>query len=123
MAADSKHYSTQVQEYGSLMISQDVIADIVTNAVRDVKGIVALNIRPGADFADFIGRRSWARGVRVNISQNNEVDIECNICVRFGENVLEVSKTAQKAVINSLEAITGLKISAVHMNVSGIIHQ
>ena len=121
--ADSKHYITQLQEYGKMMISEDVIADIVAHAISDVKGVISLNTRSGADFAEFLGRKNWARGIKVTINQNDEVRIDCNISVRFGENVVEVSKAAQQAVIKELESVAALKIQAVHMNVYGIIHQ
>ena len=121
--ADSKHYITQMQEYGKMMISEDVIADIVAHAISEVKGVISLNMRTGADFAEFLGRKNWARGIKVTINQNDEVRIDCNISVRFGENVVEVSKTAQQAVIKALESVAALKIQAVHMNVYGIMHQ
>lgn len=121
--ADNKHYITQMQDYGKMMISEDVIADIVAHAVSEVKGVVSLNMRSGADFAEFLGRKNWARGIKVTISQNDDVRIDCNISVRFGENVVEVSKAAQQAVIKELESVTGIKIQAVNMNVYGIIHQ
>lgn len=121
--ADSKHYITQMQEYGKMMISEDVIADIVAHAISEVKGVISLNMRTGADFAEFLGRKNWARGIKVTINQSDEVRIDCNISVRFGENVVEVSKTAQQAVIKALESVAALKIQAVHMNVYGIMHQ
>ena len=121
--ADNKHYITQFQDNGKVMISEDVIADIVAHAISEVKGVVALNMRTGADFVEFLGRKNWARGIKVTISQNDEIRIDCNISVRFGENVVNVSKSAQQAVINELESVTGLKITSVNMNVYGIIHQ
>lgn len=121
--ADNKHYITQFQDNGKAMISEDVIADIVAHAISEVKGVVSLNVRTGSDFAEFLGRKNWARGIKVTISQDDEVRIDCNISVRFGENVVNVSKSAQQAVINELESVTGLKIKTVNMNVYGIIHQ
>jgi len=121
--ADNKHYITQFQDHGKLQISEDVIADIVAHSIREVKGIVSLNMRTGADFAEFLGKKNWARGIKVTISQNDDVRIDCNISVRFGENVVDVSKAAQQAVINEVESVTGLKVKSVNMNVYGIIHQ
>ena len=47
--ADNKQYITQVQENGTVMISEDVIAAIVAQAVKDVDGVVSLNVKPGSD--------------------------------------------------------------------------
>ena len=38
--AENKQYITHAQENGSVMISEDVIATIVANAVSEVEGIV-----------------------------------------------------------------------------------
>ena len=121
--AENKHYITQMQDNGTLMISEDVIADIVAHAISEVKGVISLNTRTGSDFAELFGKKNWARGIKVTISQSDDVKVDCNISVRFGENVVEVCKSAQQAVINELESVTGLKIASVNMNVYGIIHQ
>lgn len=121
--AENKHYITQMQDNGTLMISEDVIADIVAHAISEVKGVISLNTKTGSDFAELFGKKNWARGIKVTISQSDDVKVDCNISVRFGENVVEVCKSAQQAVINELESVTGLKIAAVNMNVYGIIHQ
>ena len=39
--ADNK-YITHTQENGTVMISEDVIATIVSNAVKDVEGVVSI---------------------------------------------------------------------------------
>ena len=38
--ADNKQYITQIQEHGTIMISEEVVAVIVTQAIKDVEGVV-----------------------------------------------------------------------------------
>ncbi len=121
--AESKQYITQLQDNGSLMISEDVIADIVAHAVSEVEGVASLNVKPGADIAELIGKKNWGRGIKITISQNDEVSIDCNITVIYGQSVVNVAKAAQEAVIAALEAVAGLNIIAVNMNVCGICRQ
>lgn len=121
--AESKQYITQLQDNGSLMISEDVIADIVAHAVSEVEGVASLNIKPGADIAELIGKKNWGRGIKITIAQNDEVSIDCNITVVYGQSVVNVAKAAQEAVISALEAVAGLNIVAVNMNVCGIARQ
>ena len=40
--AENKQYITQIQENGSVMISEDVISTIVAHAVAEVEGIVTI---------------------------------------------------------------------------------
>lgn len=121
--AESKQYITQLQDNGSVMISEDVIADIVAHAVGEVEGVVSLNVKPGADIAELIGKKNWGRGIKITIGQNDEVNIDCNITVQYGQSVVNVAKSAQEAIISALEAMAGLNIVAVNMNVCGITHQ
>ena len=50
--ADSKQYITQLQEKGSVQISEDVIVAIVAHAAQEVEGVVSLNVKPVSDIAD-----------------------------------------------------------------------
>ena len=40
--ADNKQYITQVQDHGTVMISEDVIASIAAAAVTEVEGVCGL---------------------------------------------------------------------------------
>ena len=40
--ADNKRYITHEQENGSVMISEDVIADIIARAIIEVEGVEGL---------------------------------------------------------------------------------
>ena len=65
--AENKQYITQVQENGSVKISEDVISTIVAHAVEEVEGVVSLNVKPGADIADLIGKKNWGKGMKIAI--------------------------------------------------------
>ena len=121
--AESKQYITQMQDNGSVLISEDVIAAIVAHAVGDVEGVVGLNGKPGSDIADLIGKKNWGKGLKITIQENNAVLIDCNITVKYGQSVVTVAKSVQEAVTNALESMAGIQISAVNVNVCGIVRQ
>jgi len=118
--AESKQYITQMQENGSVMISEVVIAAIVAHAVKEVEGVVGLNVKPGADIAELIGKKNWGKGLKVQIDQRENLCIDCNLTVRYGQSVVEVAKAAQEAIISAVESMTSIKIAAVNVNVCGI---
>lgn len=121
--ADNKQYITQIQDNGSVMISEDVIASIVSHAVTEVEGVVGLNVKPGADIAEIIGKKAWAKGLKITIGEKDEVYIDCNLTVCYGQSVVDVAKAAQEAIISALEAMTGVAIAKVNVNVCGIVRQ
>ena len=121
--ADSKQYITQVQENGTVMISEDVVAAIVAQSVKDVEGVVGLNVKPGADLADIIGKKNWGKGMKIVIAEDNSLTVECEVVLGYGQSVVAVAKAVQEAVTGALESMTGVKVNAVNINVCGIVRQ
>ncbi len=119
--ADNKQYITQMQENGALQISEDVIAAIVAHALNEVEGVVGLNTKPGSDIAELIGKKN--KGVKIVISEDNKLTVDCNITVYYGQSVVDVAKAAQQAVSNAISSMAGLEIAAVNLNVCGIARQ
>ena len=121
--AENKQYVTQVQESGSVMISEEVIMTIVTHAIEEVEGVVGLNVKPGADIVELIGKKNWGKGLKVTIAEDDALTVDCNITVAYGQSVVSVAGVVQDAVTNALESMAGVKISAVNVNVCGIVRQ
>ena len=121
--ADSKQYITQVQENGTVLISEDVIATIVMHAVEEVEGVVGLNAKPGADIVELIGKKNWGKGLKIIIGEEDALSIDCNITVAYGQSVVSVAKAVQESVTNALESMAGVNIAAVNVNVCGIVRQ
>lgn len=118
--AEFKQYITQVQENGNVMISEDVIETIVAVTVAEVEGVHGLDVKPGADIADLIGK-NWGKGMKIVIGENNELTISCNVQVIYGNSVLEVAKNAQQAITSAVENAAGVKVKEVNVNICGIV--
>lgn len=121
--AENKQYITQLQESGSIKISEDVIAAIVEHAACEVEGVVGLNVKPGVDIAELIGKKNWGKGLKITVTEDNSVSIDCNLTVTYGQNVVDVATAAQAAITNALESMGGICIAAVNVNVCGIARQ
>ena len=121
--AENKTYITQVQDNGSVMISEDVISTIVSHTISEVEGVVSLSTKPGADIADLIGKKNWGKGMKVTIQEDDSLLVDCNIVVAYGQSVVNVAKAVQEAVTSALESMTGVKVASVNVNVCGIEQQ
>ncbi|MGN0998241.1 MAG: Asp23/Gls24 family envelope stress response protein [Faecousia sp.] len=121
--AENKQYITQVQDNGTVMISEDVIATIVAHAVEEVEGIVSLSTKVGADIAELIGKKAWGKGMKISIAEDESVTVDCNVLIGYGQSVVSVAGAVQDAVTSALEAMTGVKVAAVNVNVCGIVRQ
>jgi len=121
--ADNKQYITQAQEKGSVMISEDVIATIISHAAIEVEGVVGLATKPGADIAELIGKKNWGKGLKITIGEQDELYIDCNVTVSYGQSVVTVAKAVQDAITNAVESMAGVSIASVNVNICGIVRQ
>ena len=120
--AEYKQYITQIQDGGNVMISEDVITTIVEHTLTDVEGVDSLSTKPGADIADLIGK-NWGKGMKIQIAEDNSINISCNIAVKYGHGVVEVAKNIQTVLTNAVESMAGVKVSSVNVNVCGIVRK
>lgn len=121
--AENKQYITQQQENGRVMISEDVVATIALHALSEIEGFAGLSTKPGTDVIDLIGKRGWGKGVKVTVTDEEELVIDCNILVTYGQSVVNVAKSVQIAVASALESTTGAKVQGVNVNVCGIVRK
>lgn len=121
--AENKQYITQHQENGCVMISEDVVATIALHAVSEIEGFAGLATKPGADIVELIGKKSWGKGVKVTVTEQEELSIDCNVFLVYGHSVVTVAKNIQTAVTAALESTTGAKVVAVNVNVCGIVRK
>lgn len=121
--AESKQYITKIQDNGSIMISEDVIASIVSQSVQEVEGVVGLSVKPGADIADIIVKKNWGKGMRIVIAEDNSLTVDCDILISYGQSVVAVAQNVQETVSSHLESMTGVAVNAVNVNVCGISRQ
>ena len=121
--AENKQYIVKTQDNGTVMISEDVVAAIVAQSVKEVEGAVSLSVKPGADIADMIGKKNWGKGIRIVIAEDNSLVVDCDILIGYGQSVVDMAKAVQNAIASHLESMTGVKVNAVNVNVCGITRQ
>lgn len=109
--------TTRLDAVGSVKVSEDVVAGIAGVAAQDVSGVHALCSR--GEFRDLMGRRGAAKGVRIDMA-DNEARIELAIVVEYGCKVDEVASNVQKSVKRAIESMAGVRVSAVNVHVQSI---
>ena len=114
--AEAKQYITHAQNGGNVMISEDVVSTIVENTLTEVDGVVKGGV-------EVVGKKSWGKGIRIHIAEDNTLTIGCNVIVRYGESVVDVAKAVQSAITNAVESITGVTVADVDVNVCGIVRK
>ena len=116
MSEIRKNEVATVTEHGSINYASDVIAVIAGLAANEISGIAGMS---GSSFSELLGRKNMTKGVKVTISDDS-VAIDLAVSVHYGNQIHKLAAEAQIAVSKAIENMTGLKVSAVNVNVTGI---
>lgn len=106
---------------GIIEISQSFFANLVGNAASScfgVAGMVKSGTRQG--LRSIFTRRTFAdEGVRVR-SENGKLIVDLHICVIYGMNIAEISKSIVNKVRYTVEEATGLTVKRVNVHVDAM---
>ena len=111
---------TSSNEKGSVIISEEVLASIATNAAKDIDGVSSFSNRP-VDVVSTIKSGSLKVMSPVRIIQNGD-DITVNIYLNLEPNqkIKAVAQNVQAGVKEAVQNMTGKLVSKVNVIVAGI---
>lgn len=118
--SDHKDYWTTAGDQGTIKISEDVVASIAALAASETEGVSGLYSSFTDDIVSFLGKKNLSKGVKVQLHQDDTVEVEICFLAQFGYNICAVAKTVQDAVRSSIAAMTGLKATCVNILVGGV---
>lgn len=104
---------------GNISIADDVVASIAGIAATEVKGVSKLNGNISKELIGKLGKKNLANGVKIEI-ENGNVSCDISLEMEYGNSIKKVSEEVQAKVKQSIENMTGLKVSVVNVVVSGI---
>jgi len=116
---EHKGYIRNSDEKGSINISEDVVAIIAATAALEVEGVHGLHYSHGKEITHMIGRRGFARGVKLSV-EGDDISVEVHIVAEMGFSISEVGAAIQKSVISAIEDTVGAKVSAVNVHICGV---
>lgn len=102
-----------------LIISDEVIASIAANAVKDVEGFGSFSNRTPDVISQALPNASAPKPIKVSCT-DNDIQIQMYINVKEGTNAQTVSTQVQRAIKNSVQSMTGKVVSKVNVCVQGI---
>lgn len=115
----AENYITKKYDKGSISISEEVLAGVVRTAALEVEGVYGFASTAGAEIADFIGIKTFSRGVKATFTDDTVV-IDLLITVRYGFNLVTVAEKVQEEVLDAVLDTTGIGSAEVNVHVTGI---
>lgn len=105
---------------GGLIISEEAITSIATNAARDVDGVVGFSNR-SADVVSTIKKGSLKVMSPVRIIQDgDDLDISIYIIIANGKKIQPVAEDVQKVVKDAVQNMTGRLVSKVNVIIASV---
>ena len=106
-------------EENQIKISNDTIATYAGIAVSEVNGVYGMAGTFAGITEAISGKKNFAKGIKVDV-EDQKVKIDVNIIVEYGARIPDVAFDIQTRVKKSVEAMTGLKVLEINVNVQGV---
>ena len=108
------------KDFGSIRISDDVVAIIAGIATSEIAGISGMSGTIAGGLAEMLaGKKSPTKGVKVDL-KGSEVTIDLHVTVDYGVRIPEVAWEIQEKVKSATESMTGLDVLAVNVHIDGV---
>ena len=104
---------------GSIRIADEVVSIIAGLAATEVEGIAGMSGGIAGGIAEMLGRRNFAKGVKVEVGEK-EAAVDLYIIVKSGVRIPDVALAAQENVKQAIENMTGLSVVEVNIHVQGV---
>ena len=113
-----------VTESGKTRIAEGVVAKISGFATREIPGVHSMgsgiarrvgqlrNLVPG-------GSEASSQGVSVEVGER-EAAVDLDIVTWYGQSIVDVADAVRRNVIDRVQAMTGLKVIEVNINVDDV---
>jgi uncharacterized alkaline shock family protein YloU len=100
-------------------IADEVVSTVAAIAATEVDGVAAMSGGLVGGLSEMLGRRNPQKGVRVETEDGTAV-IDLTLTVRYGVRIPEVASRVQESVKAAVERMTGLRVAAVNVHVTGV---
>jgi uncharacterized alkaline shock family protein YloU len=111
----------QSTNYGTIVISKEVIAKYAGSVAIECMGIVGMasvSVKDG--FVRLLRRDSLTKGIRIEMTAGGKLTLSFHVIVAYGVNILSVSNNLMENVKYKVEDLTGLNVDKINIFVEGV---
>lgn len=114
----AESYITKQVERGTVNISEDVIAVMVSAAVSEVEGIAGFGSATTPELIELFGRKTQTKGIKIRFIED-KITVDVIVNVRLGGSITDVALRVQDTVCREVESVTGMQ-AVVNVHVTGV---
>ena len=108
-----------MSELGNIRIADEVVKTIAAKAAGDVEGVYKLAGGVVDEVSKMLGKKRPTNGVKVEVGEV-ECSIEVYLVIKYGYKIAEVAEAVQKAVLEEVSNLSGLKVVEVNVYVQNV---
>ena len=108
-----------MSELGNIRIADDVVKTIAAKAAIDVEGVYKLAGGVVDEVSKMLGKKRPTNGVKVEVGEV-ECSIEVYLVIKYGYKIVEVAEEVQKAILEAVSSLSGLKVVEVNVYVQNV---
>ncbi|MGL4345766.1 MAG: Asp23/Gls24 family envelope stress response protein [Cellulosilyticaceae bacterium] len=107
-------------EYGTILIDEEVIAQISGITAMECYGIVGMAARNVKDgIVQLLKGENLSRGIAVEVDEN-KINIEFHVIVEYGTKISAVTDNLMSTVKYKVKEILGLEVQQIKIYVEGV---
>ncbi|MFR3071966.1 MAG: Asp23/Gls24 family envelope stress response protein [Paeniclostridium sp.] len=106
-------------EFGTIEIDKQVIAQIAYKAAMESYGLVGL-AHKSKGIVELLKGENATKGVSVQELEDGTIAIELYVIMQYGTNISTIANNIIDKVKYTLEKMTAIKVSRIDVNVQGI---
>ena len=107
------------EQYGEIIISDEVIATIASVATKEVSGISGLSLSIASEIASKFTKKNLSSAIKVSANDKN-ITVDIRVVIEYGIRIPDVSWEIQQNVKKAIESMSGLNVEKVNIIVDGI---
>ena len=93
---------------------------ITVELYQYVCDLLACGTYTNKEIAELTGYKTNVRGVKIRY-QEERLIVDAVITVSYGNNIIDVARKAQEAVLTAVQSSTGFDAAEVNVHVTGIV--
>jgi len=118
MADTNKDTVIQLENQGSVHISEDVVAAVAALAASECEGVGMMCVSGGG--IDLLGKKALSKGVKITLAEDT-VTVDVYITVAYGRAIPKAAQEVQTRIKESIESMTGLHIGGINIHGGGVV--
>lgn len=109
------------KENGYIHYSDEVLAKIVGLSTMECYGVVGMVSKNASEgFWELMRVENLSKGVKITLNEDDKLNIELFVMVEYGTKISVIANNIIQKVRYSVENFTGLKVSAITVNVQAV---